>query len=76
MTRIRTTNRQNAKERRMERRLYAYPPGRVRVIAPCVLPQRGTRGPAMPGPAARLPLHLLAIYHRSCVRSLTNRRKG
>jgi hypothetical protein len=33
MIRIRTSNRQNAKERRMERRVYAYPPGRVRVIA-------------------------------------------
>jgi hypothetical protein len=33
MIRIRTSNRQNAKERRMERRVYAHPPGRVRVIA-------------------------------------------
>ncbi len=33
MTRIRTSNRQNAKERRMERRLYAHPPGSVRMIA-------------------------------------------
>jgi hypothetical protein len=33
MIRIRTSNRQNAKERRMERRLYAHPVGRIRVIA-------------------------------------------
>jgi hypothetical protein len=31
--RIRTSKRQNAKERRMERRVYAHPAGRVRVIA-------------------------------------------
>jgi len=33
MIRIRTSKRQNAKERQMERRLYAHPRGRVRVIA-------------------------------------------
>lgn len=33
MIRIRTSNRQNAKERRMARRLNAHPRGRVRVIA-------------------------------------------
>ena len=33
MIRIKTSNRQNAKERRMMRRLYAHPAGRVRVIA-------------------------------------------
>ena len=33
MIRIRTSSRQSAKERRMERRLYAHPPGSVRMIA-------------------------------------------
>jgi hypothetical protein len=33
MIRIRTSSRQSAKERRMERRLYAHPPGRVRMIS-------------------------------------------
>jgi hypothetical protein len=33
MIRIRTSKRQNAKERRMARRAYAHPAGRVRMIS-------------------------------------------
>ena len=53
MIRIRTSKRQSAKERRMERRLYAHPRGRVRVIARRVVVSNCyTRGSRMPGTAA------------------------